>query len=91
MRTCQWLVEQAFAPTPPNNMPEECLDAWHEHMSEIYAECGGVEIVECGADVIDITDGWQCAAGHHYYNYGSRSQQFEEQAEAWAERYQSYP
>jgi len=40
-----------------------------------------IRIVECGAPVTTITDGWECANGHRHLFYGSASQQAEEAME----------
>ena len=43
---------------------------------------GGVYVEgECGAQVADIVDGWECEAGHRHLTYGSPSQIVEEATE----------
>ena len=84
--TCGWLVARRRQfPDPPANMTAEDYPFWHEEVAEAIAE-DPWEIVECGAPVRDITDGWECDAGHHHYTYGSPSQIAEERQEAMMER-----
>lgn len=77
---CDWLVERALV--PPADLPREFLEEWYD----MAADCGGVEVVECGAPVHDIVDGWECEAGHRHLFYGSPSQIAEERCEAMMER-----
>lgn len=73
--TCQWLVERRREIT--DQMVE---NGWYpDSESDLW------EIVECGAPVTEITDGWRCEAGHHHYYYGSPSQIAEERREAMME------
>lgn len=75
--TCGWLVERE------REITDEMVDAgWYPD-----SEADLWEVVECGAPVHDITDGWECDAGHHHYEYGSPSQIAEEHREAMAEQY----
>ena len=62
--TCGWLVETS-------EHPGECYpddELGYCTLCEGWAENGGWGIVECGAHVTDLGNGWECEAGHsHYY------------------------
>lgn len=74
--TCGWLVQRRREITPKMIEAE-----WHpDSESDLW------EIGECGASTREITDGWECEAGHRHYYYGSPSQRAEEMMEAMMER-----
>ena len=80
-RACDWLVERAVDTTPPADLPADLLGEWYEQ----FVDAPRFVIVECGARVSDIVDGWECEAGHRHLFYGSPSQQVEERVQALAE------
>ena len=80
--TCIWMVERVRDPTPPADMHPDEYTEWYEYLADMPR----TEIVECGAPVHDIEDGWECEAGHHHFTYGSARQQAEEQEMAMMER-----
>lgn len=82
--TCGWLVEVRNNPKPPADLPDEYYDEWLTMMADCVAENPTI-IVECGAPVHDIPDGWCCEAGHSHLRYGSDRQIAEERQEAWDE------
>jgi hypothetical protein len=82
--TCGWLVEVRNNPKPPADLSDEDYDDWCTWAGESVAEQPTL-IVECGAAVHDIPDGWCCEAGHSHLYYGSDRQIAQERQEAWAE------
>ena len=83
-RACGWLVEVRNNPEPPVGISDEEFYDWAETIGDYVRENPYV-IIECGAPVHDIVDGWACASGHQHLYYGSPSQIVEEQREAWDE------
>ena len=62
--TCGWLVKTS-------NHPGECYpddEVGYCTRCEEWAENGGWGIVECGAPVTELPNGWECAAGHSHLN-----------------------
>lgn len=62
--TCSWLVE-AWSHRGECVVDEEC---GYCVRCEMFAEDGGVAIVECGALVTEHPNGWECEAGHSHFS-----------------------
>jgi hypothetical protein len=58
--SCNWLVQ---------GTPRWVLEAWEKDADfEWWPDSPGDLISECGAEVVELPNGWRCAAGHSHFN-----------------------